>query len=355
MANTIRTATRVQIGKETTRGTAVAATRRLLTKKAMYRIREEFEGHEGQMTGNLARASVAPTLARTWTEFEFDSDLDFTQLLLFLLTGVKGAVTPTTPGSGEARLWTFTPSPTVDPAPDTYTIEYAERDMLASPNELSNEADYGFTKDLEISAGEDGMVTVKASMVARASSETASTGSLSVPTPEFIPVARTAIYIDGTWANLGTTQITGQIFGFSFRYYDALVEKWYLDNRSTLDWSAYDYPGAEDGRKAELTMDVVLGAASGDLVPTEDASKTAGTTRFVRVDLNGSAFDSPDNGLSRYVRLDGAYTHAPDSMQDRGEDRDGSKITRLHLLSFYDSTQAQDVELSVQNSVASFP
>ena len=355
MATTIRAATRLQIGKETTRGTAVAATRALATKSATYRIREEFEEHAGQMSGNLARASVAPILKRTWTEFEFTNDLEFTQILLFLLSGMKGGVTPTTPGSGEARLWTFTPSPTVDPAPDTYTLEYAERDMESSPNELSNEAPYAFTKEIEISASEDATPQLSASMVARVSSLTASTGALTLPTPEVVTTPLAGLWIDATWAGLGTTAITGQIFGVTWRWSDFLREAWYFDNRSTKDFSQYEFPGRDEGRVADLTIDAVMGAASGDLVPTEDALKTAGTKRFVRVQFSGSAFDAPDNGLSRFIRLDGCFIHAPDSMEERGQDKDGNKIIRLHLLSFYDSTQAQDVEISCQNNLATFP
>jgi len=354
MAPTIKQATRIQIGKETTRGTAVAATRRILTKNATYRLLEEFEEHQGQMHGTLARAATAPTLVRNGTEFELTTDLDFEQLLMFLLSGVKGAVTPTTPGSGEARLWTFTPSVTADPEPETYTLEYAERDMESSPNELGLEAPYAFTTALELTGGEEGVPQIKASMVARKTSLAVSTPALTLPTVSYAGNLRWAVYIDGTWAGLGTTQITGQVYGFTWRFSDFLRAAYYLDNRSDLDFSTYEYPGP-DGRIVDLTIDTVLGAASGDLVPTEDGNKSAGTKRFVRVELVGAAFSAPDSSLYRTITLDGCYVHAADSMQDRGEDREGNKITRLHLLSFYDSTQAQDFQVAVQNALASFP
>ena len=351
MSNAIKVATLIQIGKETTRGTAVAATRKILTKAATYKVMETLEEFEGQMTGVLARTAVAPVVTRNGTEFEIVTDLDFEQILLALLSGVKGAVTPTTPGSGEARLWTFTPSVTADPLPTTYTIEYAERDMDASPNELGLEAPYGFTTGFEIAGGQDQLPQLTISMVARKTSLAAATGALALPTLSVASNLRWKVAIDNTWAGLGTTQITGQIYGFAYKFSDFLRPDYFLDNRSDLDFSQYEYKP----KIVDLTMDVVLGAASGDLVPTEDGNKSAGTMRFVRLELTGDAFIAPDTGLNRFIRLDGAYFHAADSMQDRGADRDGNAITRLHLLSTYDATQAQDVEIVVQNNLTAFP
>lgn len=352
MSSGIKAATLIQIGKETSRGSGVAATRKLLLKNATFRIMETYEEFEGQMSGVLGRTAIAPVLVRNGTEFEIATDLDFDQVLLPLLSGVKGGVSPTTPGSGEARLWTFAPSNTADPLPTTYTLEYAERDMDASPNELGYDADYAFTTSFEITGGLDQLPQLSVSMVARKSNLASSTGALSLPAIAFASNMRWGVYFDSAWANLGNTQITGQVYGFSYKWSDFLRPEYFLDNRSTLDFTAYEFKG---GRVADLTMDVVLGAASGDLVPTEDALKTAGTARFVRVELTGGAFDAPDNGLARFIRLDGAYFHAPDSMQDRGQDRDGNTITRVHMVSTYDSTSSQDVEMVVQNILTAFP
>ena len=351
MSTAIKMATRIQVGKETTRGTAVAATRMILTKDATYRNLESLETFEGQMHGTLARTTVAPVITRNHTEFEISNDLDFEQVLLFLLSGMKGGVTPTTPGRGEARLWTFTPSVTADPLPDAYTIEFAERDMDASANELELEAPYGITTQIELSGGDEGVPQINASMVARKSVLSTSTPSLALPTITHPSNLQWAAYIDGKWAKLGTTQITGQIYGSTWRFGDFIKPVYYQDGRSALDFSNYEF----GPRLAELSLDVVLDPASGGLVPTEDGNKSAGTLRFVRMQVTGSAFVSPDNGLSRFIQLDGAYYHAEDSMQERGGDRDGNVVTRVHLLSAYDSTQAQDVQVAVQNNLATFP
>lgn len=351
MSTAIRQATKIQIGKELTRGTAVAATRRILTEGATFRNLESLKTFENQIQGTLAMSATPPVVTRNHTEFELTMPLDFEQVLLALLSGMKGGVTPTTPGTGEGRLWTFTPAVASDPLPDTYTIEFSEADMDASPNALGLEAPYGFATSIQITGSEDSLPELSIGMVARQTSLAVATAAISLPTVSYSPNARWGIYIDSAWAGLGGTQITGQIMGFQWTFDGFLRPVYRLDNRSALDFARYEFKP----RNVDLTLDTMLDAASGGLVPTEDSLKTAGTKRFVRVELTGDAFVAPDTGLNRFVRLDGCYVHAEDSMQERGGENEGNVTNRLHLTGFYDSTQAQDVEVVVQNNLASFP
>ena len=348
----IHQATRVQVGEEVTRGTVVAATRKLLSKGVTYRYMEELTELEEQMHGTLARTVTAPVLTRNGTEFEIASDIDFDQVLLHLLSGVKGAVTPTTPGTGEARLWTFTPSVTADPLIDTYTIEYAERNMAATPDELGLRAPYGFTTAIEFVAAQEGIPQMNASMVARKTVLAASTAALSLPTTiEFPANMRWAVYFDDTWAGLGTTKISGQVYGVTWRFSEFVRPDYYLEDRADLDFAQYEFKP----RTVDIAMDIVLDPAATGFVVVEDGKKTAGTQRFVRFEITGSAFASPDGAFNRFIRTDGVYTHVTDSMQDRGNTREGNKIVRVHVMSAYDTVQAQDIEISVQNTLATFP
>ena len=87
MSTGIKVATRIQIGVESTRGTAVNATRKLLGKSFTYRYMETFEEFEEQISGVLVNSAQAPVLTRNGTEFEMAIDLDFEQILLPLLSG----------------------------------------------------------------------------------------------------------------------------------------------------------------------------------------------------------------------------------------------------------------------------
>ena len=348
MSSGIRSLTKIQVGKEATRGTGVAATRRVPMRQALYRRQLQQERLEGLITGQLARVVNAPVATRHGTEFEVQDWLNFDDVLLPLLSGVKGAVTPTEPGTGEARLWTFTPPVTGDPAPDTFTVEFEEGSPAAT---AGMKAPYGFTTEIEITATEDGLPELRYVMMARKTLDGAATGSLSVGSPAYAANSRWAVSIDGAWATLGTTPITGQVYGLTWRFSGHLRPAYYFDNRPKLDFSNYEV----GIRQAELMFDVVHDPASGKLVQTEEAARDTGALRAVRVQLNGPAFKSPDTALHRFIRIDGAYYHAEDSLQERGRERDGLLITSVHLLSAYESTQAQDIQVAVQNSLASYP
>jgi hypothetical protein len=95
----------------------------------------------------------------------------------------------------------------------------------------------------------------------------------------------------------------------------------------------------------------VSDAAGANLVQTEEALKTAGTARAVRCQLLGATL-----GSSNYtVNLDGYYYHADDSMQERGNDRDGNLVTRVHLKAAHDATSTNEAQVIVVNALTSFP
>ncbi len=351
VTNAIHAATLIQIGKEITRGTGVAATRRILTKSASFRIIEELENMEGEMHGLLVRSVVAPVLTHKQTELEIVTDLDFEQILFPLLSGVRGGVVPTQEGgAGPAELWTFTPAVAADPLIDTYTLEYAERSMEASPVEIGLESQYGFVTAFNIQGGEEGVPQISYSIVARGAGMAASTASIALPTRTHVGNLKWTVFIDSTWAGLGTTQVSAQVFNLNFGFSDFVAPARYLDGRGNLDFSTYEFRA---GRVGDLSFDIVIDPSG--QIATEDSLKGDGTMRFVRIEILGPAFAAPDAGFNHRIRIDGAYYHAGDSMVERGGEREGQSMTSMHLLSTYDPTQAQDLKFSVQNTLATFP
>ena len=345
----LKAATQIAIGVETTPGTSVARTRRLLTRSATFRIIDEQEAFEGHMHGTLARALLDPLTVRTGTELELPLDVDFENILLPLLAGVKGDVTPTTPGTGEARLWTFTPSPTVVVAPKTYSLEWVESDFAAAPTNLARLAAYGFCTEFELSGAINVAPTMTLRMVARKSAASTKT-TIALPTLTRAPSARWNLFLDTTWAGLGTTQKTGQVYGFTYKFGPYIFPQFYLDGRADADFVQHEF----GPRVADLTLDVAIDTQAGSLPAAEMTAKDAKTKRFVELRLDGAAFVTPDTALARFIKLQGAYHHAADSLQDRGSDRDGNLVVRMHLQSVYDATGAADVRFIIQNNLATY-
>ena len=337
----VKAAELVQIGKEGTRGSLVTATRRLIGD-CRFSIEQEHRDFADRQYGNLARTSRAPVITQNRTAFSIRSDLDAEQILVALLSGVKGGVTGS--GGGADKTWTFTPGIGADPAPDTYTIEFTEENFS---DVKEYEAGYGFCTDFEVSWGIDGVPELTINMVARKAAESTKTASIAVPSLNPTAALQTSVYVDDSWANLGNTQISNQIYGARAAYTTGITMQFYLDGRADLDFTQYVF----DKRSLDLTMDVEVDPSASGFVILEKADKDAGTMRFVRVEIIGAAL----GGSNYTVRIDGAYYHAPDSMVERGSDRDGHNQVSVHLMSAHDSSQDQDVAFVVINALTSFP
>jgi len=347
MAAGIQPLTLIQVGKESTDGTAVAATRRVLTRSGTFRHLQTQEMFEGQLSGVLSRSATSPVITREASQLEISTDLDFNQVLLPLLSGVQGGVTPSTPGTGEARLWTFAPSQTA-PSVDPYTIEMVV-DSGAAKQEI--EAPFGVTTSFEITGGVDALPQITWSMDARKSVQSTYTSGIALPAVAFAANLRWQMSLDTTWANVGNTTISGQIYGFTLGQSAFVMPQYYLQNRSDLDFAGVE----PQTRTTDLVIQATFDTGGSNLYETELAAKALGSKRFIELKLQGDAFGSPDASLNHEIKVRGSFVHADDSMQDLGADRDGNSVVSLHLVSQYDPTGAVDVTYAVQNALSSFP
>lgn len=333
--------TRTQVGKEVTPGTLVAATRRLVAKGLYDREQLMWDPVDIQ-AGVFARIPVAPIRIREGSRIELTCPLDHTQILLPLLSGMEGGVTAV--GAGADKTWTFDPSTSVPPTVDNYTVEFAEQ---STADTAEFEFGFGFTDQIQITVGSDGMAELMWSMWGRATQESTVTPGLTVPVLQRIPGYLFSVKLDTTWAGLGTTTKLGQVYGFQWTYKNGLHPGYYLDGRTQMDFSQPEY-----GRpSAELTMDVVHDPAAALLVQSEETAKTNVTARFLQLEAIGPAL----GGSTYKIEIDGAYYHAEDSMTRRGEDRDGNPIVRMHLLSAYDPTSAFQSRVVIVTDATAFP
>ena len=337
----IRSLAVVQIGKEDTAGTAVAATRRLAVRQATYRrMEDEYVGDE-ELTGTLARTASPPIATKRWTEFELTMPLDFDQSLLAALSGVNSDVTPTPDGG--LFVWEFSAPADDAVVPETYTLEYQE--MAPGGDADGMRCPFGFTTGFTLAGGDNGVADLSISMVGRATQDQAATADLALVPIERAPVLKWAAYMNNSWAALGDTQILGQIYNFTYEFRDHIRPEWYLYGSTDLSFSQYEV----GHRVVDVAFDVVVDPASGGFVPTERAAKDAHALRFARLEIAGTG-ETP-----QMIQLDGAYYHASDSLQERGGDRNGSNIVRVHLLSAYDPTEGTDFLMRWITSVDEFP
>ncbi len=335
----IEAGTIFQIGKETTRGTAVAATNRLIGVNLSIdpgtTIRRS--AHAG---GTLVRRG--PTaITRKFAQIKATGVLSFEQILYYLYMGVKGNVTPT--GAGP-YTYTFDPNETSDPEPATFTIERRLTDVEGTPGNDDIEVEYCFARSLTVrgAEGEDAAWEFDADIVGRQVTSTTLTPAIAVPSVEEILFAKTQLYIDDTWAGLGGTEVTGaQLLDFSLTFATGLSPHFGADGN--LYFNRYTMAGPP-GREHGATLDLTL--LCDTRMATERTKAQAKATRFVRLKATGSS--------SRQVTLDMAVEHESGDIASV-DARDGLHIVSMHLVPVYDATGAAHFKATVVNNLATLP
>jgi hypothetical protein len=304
---------------------------------------------DGQLSGVLSRSVTTPVITREHSQLEIATDLDFNQILFPLLSGVKGGVTPSTPGSGEARLWTFAPSQTA-PSVDSYTLEMVIDD---GTTKQEVEAPFGVTSSFEITGGVDALPQISYSLDARKSVDSTYTSGISLPTMTnaFASNLRWNVTMDDLWANIANTNISGQVYGFTWSQSAFVMPQYYLQARADLDFAGVE----AQTRTTDVTILTTYNTGASDFAETEMGKKDSGTKRFLELKLQGASMASPDAAYNYTIALRGSFVHADDSMEEIGADRDGNSILSMHLVSQYDSTGGIDVNYLVTNTLTSFP
>ena len=222
----------IQYGLESSaaHGTQVAATRRSLGTIAIPTDRKPtFPEDTLALRARSARAVVYQILADSvpWT---LEHGL-FQELPAIFSCGLKGAVTSTEQTVGKADyLWDFTPALDTTNAPDSLSLEIGddvEQYLL----------EYCMAKRITISGklGADEPVKVEAELFARQVTPGAFTASQVAHTPEAMIANLTKIYVDPTWAALGSTQKTNILREFSIEILTGLHPRWHGETKTFSD------------------------------------------------------------------------------------------------------------------------
>jgi hypothetical protein len=271
----------LQIGKEVTAGTAVAATRKLYTREPALTVERDPRVHRFATTtrDNVRAYTNGPVMAGGSLSMPMSAD----EILEMLSIGVQGAVTPTTPsGATNARLFTFKPAGALDSA----TLEWADgartwqgtgfKGNSLTITGAANEAN-------DISVDLFGNDVVAGSL----------TGALSERVPTFFEGWQTRFYCDTFTGTPGATPIPGVLRNWTVTINNNLARVYTADN--TL--SANRITSGELDMTAQLTFDAYQSRSL-----TEFNNWAAGTQRLVRLEFLGPA-DGIEAGVNEIQTL----------------------------------------------------
>lgn len=320
-----------QRGKEATRGTAVAATRRWIGDLELTELAKIYR--PSYPVGVLVPYGGTSIVIARGAELNYSSDLTFEEIIDFLAMGIRGGQV----GAGSPNTYTFTFDPDDDAVPDTFTIEAANDDGTTV---WGREVEYCFCKSFNISRTIGEPMKLKASLVGRQVTDSTPT-SLGIPTVwEPALGDKLALYIDDTWAGLGGTAKAGVMIDMNLDITTGLVPG--LPTSTGL-FSAYRFGPA----KFDLTMTFEFTTiADAEQEKSRDRSK-----RFVRLEVTGSAI----TGGNKTIRIDLAGEHAEGSLMGPFSEREGQDTLSMHLEGVYDLTGANVLRFVVINSLATIP
>lgn len=298
---------KIQIGKETTRGTLVAADKQLVGTLTMNP--NQAIDRPVDEDGSLSEFQRALVVAQRAT-MRYEGAATYEQIIHFLAMALKGGVTPVVPGGGtDSREWTFTPNLITKNIQDSYTFEYGDDDQ-------EWESGFSLVDNLELAFALNEVVTLRADLFARFPVKSTFTAALSIPAVNELVASNAKVFIDGTFAAVGTTQKSTLVAGATVRFPTGLGPVKYADG--SLDFSAV----AERKRHLEMDLDLVMQA---DAI-TEYDNWVSQADRAIRLEIEGAIIE----GAIKYrIRVDviGKYATEPTFFTDR----DGENVFSLSL------------------------
>jgi hypothetical protein len=357
VANSLKQFRIIQIGKESTYGTAVAQTRKLRIIGLKWPDAGNLQSYTPDYTiGRMALITDTPTITRTGlVGGSFDTDFSFEDILFPLLAGFKGGVVASaekTVGQGD-KEWIFYNDPnTGDPVPDSYTIG---RRLTNGATNWDSTAPGVLIESFEISGDQGGDVTkITINFWSRATAATTITGGLALPTPfTALPALSWKFYIDDTWAAmdtfaaapsyLGGTQISTTVRSFKYTYHTGITPALFIGDGRT-DPSKHRF----GPRGAELELVCEFNAS----INSEIAKVASGSKRYCRLLGEGARIGT---GFNKTMLVQGAFIYGPGGMGELGGEADGADTVTLKLSGLPDD-DTEDTEIHViNNGVATFP
>lgn len=299
-----------QLGKETAHGDAAAATEMVAVEDDIqFSDDDNIMSRPNLRRGTLSRYPGNETVIKRGTRFTIpDTGMNFEQMRHILAMTLQGGVVASALGGGKYSR-TYERSLTVIDDIDTYCFERRASD---GSNNKDIRIPYCFVTKLTLKGAIDAPVTYSIDVVGRAPLAGPVTAGQTLPTLEIPSSFLSALYIDSTWANRGSTLISDQIIGWQID----ITPGWYpftaLQGRTALDFATHKL------NPDELGIEMTVSALVGDQYDTERTAARAGTSRFVQLKVLDAA------GNDKSLALNMALKHtAPDILafgNDNGQE-----------------------------------
>lgn len=337
-------AQKVQLGVETTAGTAVAATS--IWRGIGGHLKDERDTVVVPELIGVAAPSVrsynpkvGATLVMAATPFTPELGLTIFE------AGIKGGVTATedgTGGSGYMRAYPL--GTTTANSLKTYTLESGD-------NNQAEEAAYCFVEQFTLAAEAGGVVTIAANWRGREVSNTTFTGALSLVEVSHLLASNGELYIDEPGGSFGTTAIgAGNLLSWQLQVNTGWKGKWTADSGALYFQYAYF---DKEAFSARLQMKWEHDSA----VVTEKGKYRTNVARLIRIDVMGDSYATPGTTPvmgtgQKGLRIDfpGTYVEF-----DALAGENGNSVVTCALEGGYEAVNGDVLEIVTSNESATVP
>lgn len=330
----IKTLRRLQMGRESTAGTAVAATTIwrgagvLTDNRKIIKPDEDTGIAGGKNHSYIPYALSGIKLAATPVTFE--------QLPHILEMAILTA-TPTKDGAGSGYSYVYTAPTTAANTIKSYTWE-------AGDDQQEEEAEYCYCEEFSISGAPQEALMLEATLRGRQTTKSTFTASLTAPTVETALFGKTSLYIDAiNAAAIGTTAKAATLLGFKFTYKAGFSLIW-------GDGALYFVQPYYTGHEATLELTLLYN----DIGEAQVDAMIAETPQLFRIRTIGAALTGGTLG-TKAINIDcaGKYEAKPGL-----DDEDGLDTVKLKVLCSYDPAATnflKSCEITVVNELSTLP
>jgi len=324
---------KIQLGAETTAGTAVAADTLWRGLGVIEDQREVIFPDEdiGYLSGK-ARNYVP----KYGAALSMDSvPATFEGLPIILSAGVKNVITGVTDTGGSGKVYTYTFPTTSANSITTWTIEGGD-------DQQAEEMEYSFVESFDIAGNGGEALTMSANWIGRQVSKCSFTASVTTPaTVEEILFGKGKLYIDAASGTMGTTEKSATLLGMSLNVNTGWITKYAADGNLYWSWAQVTKP--------EVLLNVTF-EHNTTAVAEKDAWK-AKTPRQLRLKFEGAALTTAGTFTYKTLLIDLAGLW--ESFDAIG-DMNGNDIVTGTFRAGYDATCAKFAEIKVVNETASY-
>ena len=331
----IKALRKIQLGRETTKGTAVAATARW---RGIGTIKDERVTMFPEEDIGILSGSDRTYVPQYGASLSMESvPATFEQIEHVLEAGVK-TVAGVADGAGSGYIYDRLMPTTTGNTTKTYTIEGGD-------NEQAEETEYAFVKSFALSGVAKEAWMISSEWTGRQVTKCTFTaaGSAAVPTVEEMLFGKTKLYIDAISGTIGTTQISSTLLSATVNVQTGIREVYSADGNLYFTFTKQVAP--------EVLLNVTFEHNS-----TSIAQKDiwiAETAKLLQLKCEGSAFTTAGTTYtykSFLINLPGKW----ESFDKIGE-QDGNDIIAGVFRGRYNSTADLAPQFITVNDLASVP